>query len=88
MTSTLVPYVLGALTMGCGVIALFFVRYYLYSRDDLFVWFTLAFIAFGVQWGLLAFEVASEQTHVLYLLRLLGFVSIVVAIIRRNRRAT
>jgi hypothetical protein len=88
MTATLLPFLLGALSMGCAAIALFFIRYYQLAKDELFVWFALAFTAFGVQWGLLSFGVVSEQTHVLYLLRLLGFILIMVAIVRKNRRAT
>jgi 4-hydroxybenzoate polyprenyltransferase len=77
----------GALAMGCAVIALFFVRYWRASHDRIFLFFTAAFIALGINWaGLAAIEGPPEQQHRIYVIRLIAFVLILVGVIDKNRR--
>lgn len=80
-------FLLGLLTMGAGVIGLFFVRFWRSTRDPLFMFFAFAFWLLALNWALLAFVALNEsQTPLLYLLRLGAFVMIIVAIGNKNRR--
>lgn len=85
MTAIALTYMNGALSLGCAVIALFFLRYHRLSRDELFLWFAGAFAALGAQWTLLTFGRSSEHAHLLYIVRLVAFLMIVAAILRKNR---
>ena len=87
MTTITLTYMNGALSLGCAVIAMFFLRYFRLARDELFLWFAGAFAALGAQWTLLTFGRSSEHTHLLYIVRLVAFLMIVIAILRKNRVA-
>lgn len=69
-----------------AVIALFFFRFYRDTRDRFFVLFGSAFVVFAAHYfALAAWNVPDESRHWLYLVRLVGFVLIVVAVIDKNR---
>jgi hypothetical protein len=85
MTALALVYMNGALSLGCGIIALFFVRYYLLARDELFLWFAGSFAALGAQWTLLTFGRGYEHAHLIYIVRLVAFLMLVAAILRKNR---
>jgi hypothetical protein len=87
MTAIALTYMNGALSLGCIVIAMFFLRYFRLARDELFLWFAGAFAALAAQWTLLTFGRSSEHTHVLYVVRLAAFLMILIAILRKNRAA-
>lgn len=77
----------GILVAGDWVIGLFFLRFYVASRDRLFAMFAAAFWILGLQRLLLALtRTVFEDQAVFYSLRLLAFVIIIVAIIDKNRR--
>lgn len=70
-----------------AVAGLFFVRFWLASRDRLFALFAAAFFILGIQRLLLAVTRSMvEDQALLYSLRLLAFVIIIVAIVDKNRR--
>jgi uncharacterized membrane protein HdeD (DUF308 family) len=76
----------GAIVMGYGVAALFFLRFWRETRDRLFLIFSLAFWILGIQRLALAVSpFTGENRSWLYLLRLLGFVLILGAIVDKNR---
>lgn len=76
----------GALMMGYLVVGLFFLRFWKQSRDRLFAFFACAFLLLSAQRLALAFTTHdSEGTVFLYLVRLLAFVLILIAIIDKNR---
>jgi hypothetical protein len=78
--------VTGALMMGYLVVGLFFLRFWKQSRDRLFAFFACAFFILAAQRLALAFATdSSEGTVFLYLVRLLAFVLILIAIIDKNR---
>ena len=77
-------FVSGALTMGYLVAALFFARFWRETRDPLFGWFAAAFLLLGIGRALLF---VVEPLEILYVLRLIAFVLIIVAIVAKNRRA-
>ena len=75
----------GAILLGWIVAAVFFLRFWSKSRDRFFAIFAAAF-------GLFAFErvliVLTDPTHefrpFIYLVRLLGFLLILAAIVEKN----
>lgn len=77
----------GAIFMAAMVIALFFVRYWRQSRDSLFIYFAIAFVLEGVHRLLQAWPADGPDTPPSYLLRLVEYGLILVAIIRKNRRS-
>ncbi len=85
--TALVPFINGALAATWLIAVVFFLRYWLNAKDELFVWFAAAFLTFAAHSVLRTFDVgASEHAHIIYLVRLAGFVMIVVGILRKNRR--
>jgi len=78
----------GALCLAALIIALFFWRFWTQSHDRLFVFFSLAFCTLSLHWlGLAIVNPLTESRHYLFVLRLLAFLLILVAIIDKNRRA-
>lgn len=86
---TLYDFLAGAVAMGFFVCALFFLRFWRRTRDQLFLAFSLAFALLGTGQSVLALaNIPSEERGSLYLFRLGAFAIILVAIIRKNRRAS
>jgi hypothetical protein len=76
----------GALTMATFVAGLFFLRFWRESRERLFLMFACALWTLTVNWlGLGLFETADETRTALYVLRLVAFGLIIVAILDKNR---
>jgi hypothetical protein len=85
---TLYDFLSGAVALGFLVCALFFMRFWRRTRDELFVAFALAFALLGVGQSVLALaNIPTEERGSLYLFRLAAFAIILVAIIRKNRSA-
>jgi hypothetical protein len=85
---TLLDFLSGAVTFGFLLASLFFLRFWKRTRDGLFLSFAAAFLLLGVGQGLLALaNIPVEERSWLYLFRLTAFGLILVAIIRKNRRA-
>ena len=79
-------YLSGAATLGFFVAALFFFRFWRRTEDMLFLAFGVAFMLLGANQALLVLaDVPDEARSWLYLLRLLAFVLILAAIVRKNR---
>ncbi len=79
-------FVAGGSAVACLVIALFFLRFWSQTRDRLFAMFALAFAVFALNRSVLAFvDEAAEARPYGYLVRLLAFVLIIVAIVDKNR---
>ncbi len=88
MTSTrdLALFVSGMLAAGYAVAALAFLRFWRQTRDRLFALFATAFTLLLVQRIALALGAdASLSTVWYYMLRLLAFALILVAIVDKNR---
>jgi hypothetical protein len=80
---------LGAVAMASAVAGLFFLRFWRDTRDRLFLMFGLAFWTLSFNWiGLVALSDASVESRTpFYVMRLLAFLLIVVAIADKNRAA-
>jgi hypothetical protein len=76
----------GAVMMGYGVVALFFLRYWRTSHDRLFGFFALAFAIMGANSAAIALlRVNDERTYYLYVARLLAFLVLLYGIWDKNR---
>ena len=85
---TLYDFLSGAVAFGFLTCGLFFFRFWRRTRDGLFLAFASAFFLLGLGQSLLALaNVPDEERSWLYLIRLVAFALILVAIIRKNRRA-
>jgi uncharacterized membrane protein YqgA involved in biofilm formation len=81
-------FVNGVVAMGSLVAALFFQRLGEKTRDRLFTLFAVAFTFFALERLVLSVMNTPEaQTPAIYLMRLAGFLCIIVAIIRKNLEA-
>jgi len=78
----------GMLTMAHLVAALLLLRFWRISRDRLFLFFSCAFATLAANWlGLVLIDPALELEHYVYLLRLFGFLLLIVGIADKNRRS-
>jgi peptidoglycan/LPS O-acetylase OafA/YrhL len=81
----MIEFLSGAATMGYVVAALFFFRFWGRTRDRLFLAFACAFALFALNQGLAQWlGSADERVSYTYLLRVLGFVLILAAIVDKN----
>lgn len=78
----------GVIVMGFLVSGLFFLRFWRRTHDLLFVAFALAFWLLALNQILLVLvDIPYEERSWIYLLRLAAFTLIIVAVVRKNRRA-
>jgi len=76
----------GAIAMGFAVAGLLFLSYWRRLRERLFLMFAVSFILLAVNYTWLAVtEIPSEERSPLFLVRLLAFLLIIVAIVQSNR---
>jgi peptidoglycan/LPS O-acetylase OafA/YrhL len=81
----MIEYLSGAVTLGYLVAALFFARFWKRTGDRLFVAFAIAFALLAINQALAQWiGAADERVGYTYLLRVLGFVLILWAIIDKN----
>jgi hypothetical protein len=79
-------FLLGALVMGDVVLALFFLQYWRVTRDRFFLFFTWSFVVGAASRLVLAVHLGNDEFEPLvYLIRLLSYAIILVAIIDKNR---
>lgn len=84
----LYDFLAGAVALGFFVCALFFLRFWRRTRDQLFLAFALAFVLLGIGQSILALaNIPTEERGSLYLFRLVAFAVIMIAIVRKNRGA-
>jgi membrane-associated PAP2 superfamily phosphatase len=74
--------------LGFAACALFFLRFWRRTREELFLAFAIAFLLLGVGQTILALaNIPTEERGALYLIRLAAFALILVAIYRKNQTA-
>jgi peptidoglycan/LPS O-acetylase OafA/YrhL len=80
-----IEFMSGALTLGFVVAALFFLRFWRRTRDRLFLAFAIAFALLALNQALAQWlGAADERVAYTYLLRVVGFVLILAAIVDKN----
>jgi len=77
---------MGAIACGLLIAGLFFFRFWRSSRDTFFLFFALSFWIEAANRVALAVSVASELEPVFYLVRVVAYGLIVVAILQKNRK--
>ena len=76
----------GALIAGYLTAGLFFLRFWKSTHDRLFMLFALAFGVMAVQRLVQSlWIVASEDVPYMYIMRLIAFIIIIIAIVDKNR---
>ena len=81
----MIDFLAGAVTLGFVASAAFFFRFWRKTADRLFLAFGIAFVLFALNQLLShALTVVIEPTSLIYILRILGFVIIIVAIVDKN----
>lgn len=77
----------GAILMACLVIGLFFFRFWRSTGDRFFLYFALSFWIEGVnQMAWFAPNDAEGYSPMHYMLRILAYALIAIAILRKNRK--
>jgi peptidoglycan/LPS O-acetylase OafA/YrhL len=77
----------GAVAMGYFVAGLFFLKFWARTRDELFAAFAAAFGLLALEQLLLVWSgLPREEQTWFYLMRLVAFLLIIGAILRKNRR--
>jgi hypothetical protein len=85
---TLFDFLSGAIALGFIVSALFFLRFWKRTRDGLFLAFATAFALLGMGQAVQALaNIPQEERSYIFLLRLVAFTLILIAIVRKNRSA-
>jgi hypothetical protein len=80
------PVLIGGIATACLVAALFFLRYWRATRDRFFLLFALSFAIEGVNRVVLYLFVGrNEDEPVYYVIRLVAYGLILVAIAAKNR---
>jgi peptidoglycan/LPS O-acetylase OafA/YrhL len=83
----MIEFLSGAVTMGFLVAAGFFARFWRDTGDRLFVAFAVAFALLALNQALAQWlGAADERVAYTYLLRVLGFILILAAIVDKNLR--
>jgi hypothetical protein len=82
----LYDFLAGAVAFGFLVCAIFFLRFWRRTRDQLFLAFALAFVLLGTAQAILALaNIPAEERGPVFLIRLAAFALILLAILRKNR---
>jgi hypothetical protein len=83
---TLYDFLSGAVALGFAACALFFLRFWKRTREELFLAFAIAFLLLGTGQTILALaNIPTEERGSIYILRLVAFLLILLAIYRKNR---
>jgi hypothetical protein len=86
VTGNVAVILLGALAFACAMAGLFFFRFWRATSDRFFALFGAAFWLLGLHWMLLGLTDARyEYRPALYLVRLAAFVTVLIAILDKNR---
>ena len=81
----MIEFLAGALTLAYVIASTYFVHFWRRTADRLFLAFALAFALLALnQVTVFALGVADERHNYAYILRVLGFVLILVAIVDKN----
>jgi hypothetical protein len=79
------PFMLGAIATSSLTAGVFFLKFWRRTRDSLFLAFGLAFLIEGVnRCAMLSLEKPNEGSPYIYGVRLLAFLLILGAILRKN----
>jgi hypothetical protein len=82
-------FLAGTVVLSFLVCALFFLRYWSRTRDELFLSFSIAFGLLAAGQTILALtNIPTEERGALYLIRLAAFLLMLLAIYRKNAKVS
>lgn len=82
-------FLLGVISISSVTVGLVFLKFWRRTHDGLFLAFAIAFTVEGInRASMLLLEHPNEGSPYIYLVRLIVFLCLLVAIIRKNRGAT
>ncbi|MDP1913280.1 DUF5985 family protein [Brevundimonas sp.] len=82
---SIMPLISGAIIMGYAVAALFFLKFWRRTNDTLFLAFAAAFLLMATTPLLtIVMKVPREEQSPFYLLRLLAFLILIVAVVAKS----
>ena len=85
MASVLSNFLSGAIAMGYVVAGVFFIRFWLRVRDFLFLAFALAFWLLAANQTIVTLSgISREELSEVYILRLIAFTIVIIAVLRKN----
>ena len=88
MVEAISPFLMGANTLGFLAAAVFFLRFWRRTKDSLFLAFSTAFFLLALNQALVALSgIPREEQSPIFLLRLLAFSLLIVAIVGKNMSA-
>jgi hypothetical protein len=77
--------IIGAVTMACFTVSLFFLRFWKTTRDRFFLFFAISFLLEGISRIVLTIvQYGDEEEPLIYMIRLFAFLVILFAIIDKN----
>jgi hypothetical protein len=81
------PFLNGLSAAGSLIAFTLFLRFWRDTREQLFLWFALAFVMFAVNWTAISvLHPSDEASYLHYVPRLCGFLLILAGIIDKNRQ--
>ena len=81
----MLDFAAGLITMGYAVAGLFFLRFFTVTGDRLFASFAAAFWLLAINQALVSIlSIENEATSAIYLLRLIAFIFMILAIVSKN----
>ncbi len=81
----MIEFLSGAVTLGFIIAAVFFLRFWRKTADRLFLAFAIAFLLLALNQALAQWlGAADERVGYTYLLRVIGFVLILAAVVDKN----
>lgn len=83
----MIEFLSGAIMMGFSIASLFFLRFYVRTRDSLFAIFSVSFALLAVErWMLFLTHYNQDESQaVIYLIRAFAFLLITFGVVQKNR---
>jgi len=88
MESYPADFISGVIAMGYLLVGSFFLKFWLRTRDGLFLIFAIAFWLLTVNRAIFPLTSVDRSEGWVYLLRLAAFLLIIVAMVRKNLQAS
>jgi len=81
----MIDFLSGAVTLSYLLVVAYFLKFWRRTADRLFLFFAIAFALFALnQTVLFVLEVTDERGNYFFILRVLGFVLILLAVLDKN----